>query len=160
MFSHPLISIINESLFCSGLFWHISWHGEAMFLLHIIWKTVGAIYNQQNACVLPYLLLVWYSLTAFLNDQILSCFFVCCQVLVYFFFFFFWEALPSLLGFYFLHAACRWTIQEPTLVAVFSPSSSHNSYFLPMWSIQLCKRLSFPAFKSVFPRQGLRHQNN
>lgn len=77
-----------------------------------------------------------------------------------FFFVSFWEALPGLLGFYFLHAACRWTIQEQTLVAVFHHRHHTTLFdFLPMRSIQLWKRWSFPVFKSVFQRQGLRHQS-
>lgn len=74
--------------------------------------------------------------------------------------FFFWEALPGLLGFYFLHAACRWTIQEQTLVAVFHHLHHTTLIFFQCDQYkQLWKRLSFPVFKSVFQRQGLRHQS-
>lgn len=70
------------------------------------------------------------------------------------------EALPGLLGFYFLHAACRWMIQG-WLWLQFFHHQHHTTliFFQCDQSKLLCKRLSLPVFKSVFPRQGLRHRS-
>lgn len=138
--------------------------------LSISFERQLVLFITSKMLVLPYLLLICYSLTAFLNDQNLSHFFVCCQVLVYIFaiyafiFIFFLggggekHCQVYLAFIFYMQLAGEWSRDRLWLQFFHHQHHTTLIFFQCYQSKLLCKRLSLPVFKSVFPRQGLRHR--
>lgn len=88
--------------------------------LSISFERQLVLFITSKMLVLPYLLLICYSLTAFLNDQNFSRFLVCCQVLVYifviyaFYFIFCWGVGRSTARFtWLLFFTCSLQVNDP-----------------------------------------------
>lgn len=140
-----------------------------MFLIHIIWKTVGAIYNQQNACFalstfdLLQLdcLLKWPKFVPFLCLLPGSCVHICHICILFYFLLGGGEkhCQVYLAFIFYMQLAGEWSRDGLWLQIFHHQHHTTLIFFQCDQSKQLCKRLSLPVFKSVLPRQGFRHRS-